>query len=133
MARPSGEKTRCSGKWTEAKFTSFVKGNLRRATIKWSPIGECLSNARTRRGFYRCNACKEEVPATIKEGRKRVKNAIVDHIEPIVPVTGWVSWDDCIEKMFCELDNLQCLCRKCHDEKSNEEKKLRAMHRKNNT
>ena len=125
MARPSGEKTRCSGKWTEAKFKSFIKNNLRRATMKWSPISECLSEARTRRGFYECACCKEEVPATTKEGGKRVKNIHVDHIEPIVPVTGWVSWDSCIDRMFCELDNLQALCKACHLEKCNQEKEER--------
>ena len=132
--RPSGNKTRCSGAWTEARYRSFIKGNLRRTTMKWGPIGECLKNARIRRGWYLCNICKEEIPAsivtevTLKNGRsqkKRVKNAIVDHINPIVdPAVGWVSWDNCIERMFCELSNLQCVCKACHDAKSLEEKEI---------
>lgn len=125
MARPSGPKTRCSGKWTEAKFRSFIKNNLRRTTMKWSPIGECLKEARTRRGFYKCAGCEEEVPASIKQGSKRVKNIHVDHIEPIVPVSGWVSWDSCIDRMFCELDNLQALCYECHQIKCNQEREER--------
>lgn len=116
--RPSGEKTRCGGRWTEAKFNSFVKSALRGASRKWAPIQEVLKNARTRRGFYRCAACGEEVTASKTIGRKRVKNILADHIKPIVPVEGWVSWNDCVESMFCELDNLQAVCSDCHDKKS---------------
>lgn len=128
--RIGGEKTRCSGAWTEAKYRSFIKGNLRRTTMKWAPIGQCLSAARTRRGFYECAGCKEEVPNTVKEGRVRKKNVHVDHIESIIdPAVGWVSWDSTIERMFCELDNLQVLCTKCHDVKSNEEKAVAKLRR----
>lgn len=129
MARPSGDKTRCGGRWTEAKWKSFIKNQLRSATRKWAPISDCLSAARVKRGFYECADCKEHVPNTIKEGGKRVKNIFVDHIEPIVPVTGWISWDSCIERMFCELDNLQLLCKACHDRKSKEEAGERKAHR----
>lgn len=63
-----------------------------------------------------CNGCKEEVPKSVidEEKRKRVNNLHVDHIEPVVPVTGWVSWDSCINNMFCEISNLQVLCGACH-------------------
>ena len=125
MARTGGPKTRCSGRWTEAKFRSFIKNNLRRATMKWAPISEALSAARTRRGWYRCAGCEEEVPASQKVGRDRKKNVHVDHIDPIVdPEVGWTTWDDCIERMFCVLDNLQVLCTACHNEKCNEEKEV---------
>ena len=123
--RPSGEKTRCSGKWTEAKFNSFIKNNLRRASMKWAPITECLRNATTKRGFKLCAGCGEEVPVTIKnpDGRGRIKNVHVDHINPIInPETGFTTWDDCIDNMFSELDNLQVLCKKCHDIKTQTEK-----------
>lgn len=126
MARPSGPKTRCDGKWTEATFTSFIKNNLRRATIKWAPIQNALKEARTRRGFYMCAGCKQEVTASTRnDDGKRVKNAIVDHIQPIIdPAVGFTTWDDCIDRMFCEKENLQVLCRDCHDIKTNEEKSV---------
>lgn len=123
--RTGGPKTRCSGTWTEAKYRSFIKGNLRRSTMKWSPIQECKKLARTRRGFYKCAGCEEEVPASLKvEGsRRRSNNIHVDHIKPIIdPAVGWTTWDDCIENMFCELDNLQVLCTACHKVVTDEEK-----------
>lgn len=128
--RPSGAKTRNTGRWTEARFKSFIKGGLRSMTRKWGPINDALTKARVERGKYLCNGCKAAVPATINEGRKRVKNVHVDHINPVVdPVVGWVDWDTCIERMFCELDNLQVLCKSCHDKKCIEEKDLRKQMR----
>jgi len=138
LARPSGEKTRCSGQWTEARYKSFIKSTLRQATRKWAPINECLKNARVARGIYKCNGCGAEVPKTVQdpETRKRVNNVHVDHIEPVVPVTGWVNWDSCIERMFCEIDNLQVLCGTCHkkvtDEENAQRKYYRDLEKKNN-
>lgn len=122
--RIGGVRDRNSGRWTSAMFTSFIKGNLRRVTSKWGPISDTLKEARTRRGFYLCNGCKEEVPASIRDDNgKRIKNAIVDHIDPIIdPDVGWVSWDETINRMFCEKDNLQILCHACHKIKSDDEK-----------
>jgi len=119
--RPAGAKTRCGGVWTEARYRTFIKNTLRQATRKWGPVQQCLKDARVRRGFYLCTCCGEEVPASILVGRKRIKNILIDHIKPVVPVEGWVSWDDCIENMFSEIDNLQALCHECHSKKSTSE------------
>jgi len=131
MPRPSGEKTRCSGQWTEARYKSFVKSLLRQGTRKWGPIQEVTKAARVARGEYLCAGCKEVVTKTTldPETRKRVNNVHVDHIEPVVPVTGWESWDSCIENMFCEKDNLQVLCSKCHKEVTAAENAQRKYYR----
>lgn len=131
--RPSGEKTRCGGLWTEARFRSFVKGNLRSATRKWQPIQQCKKNAHVGRGVYLCQGCNQEVAPTIYDEtkRKRITNIFVDHIKPIVdPETGFTTWDEVIEGMFCEIDNLQLLCKACHDVKCEEEKAVANQRRK---
>lgn len=56
---------------------------------------------------------------------------VVDHIAPVIPVTGWVSWDSYLERMFPDVSGIQAICTTCHDEKSAEENKLRKEHRKN--
>lgn len=124
MARKGGPKTRNAGRWTEAQFVSFVKGNLRRVTQKWGPISDCLKQARVRRGFYICNQCNEEVPASVRdENGRRVKGIHVDHIIPVIdPEIGWVSWDDTINRLFSEPENLQVLCHSCHKIKTDDEK-----------
>lgn len=124
MARPSGPLTKCDGTWSQAKFNSFIKNNLRSATRKWQPIQKCKKRAHVARGLYRCDCCGLEVPPTIydEDKRKRVKNIFVDHIEPIIdPAVGFTTWDECIERMFCDSTNLQLLCKACHTVKSQEE------------
>lgn len=124
MARPSGKLCKNDDTWTLAKFNSFIKNNLRSATRKWAPIQKCRKRAHVGRGEYRCEGCHEVVPPTIydEDKRKRVPNVFVDHIIPIVdPEIGFTTWDDVINRMFCDSDNLQLLCRKCHKEKSENE------------
>lgn len=130
----AGEKTRCGGRWTEAAFRSFIKGNLRRATQKWAPIHECVKAAKVGRNEYQCAGCGEIVPSTIKnaETGKREKNIHVDHIKPVIdPALGFTTWDDCIENLFSELDNLQLLCSACHKIKTDQEKQIAKERRAN--
>jgi len=128
MAR--GEKTRCGNRWTEARYTSFIKSALRGASRKWQPLNECLRRARVRRGWYKCEGCNKEIPSSITIDGKRHKNAVVDHVEPIVPTTGFESWDSFIERLFCEVDKLQLLCRECHNTKTKAETAERAAARR---
>lgn len=129
--KPKVPKTRCSGQWSEAEFITFIKSQLRGATWKWKPTSDVLKAARQIKGWYLCNGCKEIVPATIKVGTKRVKNVFVDHIKPIIdPLLGFTNWTDFINNLFCESENLQVLCKKCHDIKTGEERKLATARRK---
>lgn len=130
MGRPSGPKIRCNNLWTEARFNSFIRSLLRSGSRKWAPISETMKQARVERGLYLCNICKQCVPPTVKDGRRRVTNVFVDHIKPITsPETGHVSWDEVINNMFCEMDNLQLVCKDCHDIKTKKEKEIAAKFR----
>lgn len=138
IARPQGPLTRCGGRQTEAAWVNFVKNQLRSATRKWAPIQDCKKNAKVGYGEYKCECCGEVVPPTIfdDDKGKRVTNIFVDHIKPVVdPTKGFTTWDDFINGLFCEADNLQLLCGKCHKEKSQEEiniAKIRRAKEKNN-
>lgn len=124
MGRVSGPLTKNDGRWSAAKFNSFIKNNLRSATRKWQPIQECKKRANVGRGQYQCDCCKKIVPPTYfdEDRRKRMKGIFVDHIEPIIdPAVGFTTWDECIERMFCNSSNLQLLCKECHTIKSREE------------
>ncbi len=115
--------------WTQAKFNSFIKNALRSATMKWPPKYEVKKKARTKRGWYLCNGCKEEIPASIqaeaKKGKKRKSNTYIDHIEPIIdPYIGFVDWNTVIERMFVGEEGLQLLCKMCHDIKTKKERSI---------
>ena len=42
------------------------------------------------------------------------KDVQVNHKTPVVPLTGFDSWDALIERLFCEEDGLEVLCIPCH-------------------
>jgi hypothetical protein len=112
-------KTRCSGTMTEAQFNSFIRGTLRSASRRWKPIGDALKAAWVSRGIYHCAGCDKDVPLSIKVNGKRVKNVSVDHISPVVdPTSGFIDWNMFICRLYCETDNLQVLCKDCHDKKT---------------
>ena len=128
-------KTRNGGQWTESRYRSFIISALRKATSRWGPKCEALRKARIERGVYVCASCGNRMGATTwtkyksgaKKGQpKKVKDAIVDHITPVVdPHVGFTTWDEYIERMFCEIDNFQVICHACHEEKCAEERRIR--------
>ena len=70
---------------------------------------------------YACAECKAYFPA---------KDVQVDHINPIVPTGGFTTWDDLIENLFCEADQMQCLCKPCHKIKTKQENTTRKINAK---
>lgn len=104
---------------TDRKLYNQIMKALRNVSYKSPTRYKVLQKAFAFRGaspltkrmnsWYFCNDC----------GESFMKNQInVDHINPIVPVTGFVSWDDTIDRMFCDESGLQVLCKGCHTKKS---------------
>lgn len=72
---------------------------------------------------FRCHQCGKPF------SRKEVQ---VDHIEPVIPIGMSIddlTWDTIISRLFCSPENLQVLCKPCHQKKTNEERKLRKLKR----
>lgn len=114
-------RTRNAGTMTESAFWSFIRSALRQKSRWWKPITQCKLKARRpykgpnkRQKFeYQCNNCKEWFPD------KRVN---VDHITPAGTLRSAADLPGFVERLFCEIDGLQVLCSKCHDEKTKQEK-----------
>lgn len=127
------EKTKCGGRWTEARYNSFITSALRSAHARWGPKTDAKKRAWVSRGVYKCEMCGEEGPATLPplEGKKRRRqNAAVDHTLPVVdPAIGKTTWDEYIDRMFVEADAYQVLCYACHTTKTNEERQIATQRR----
>lgn len=118
------DKKRNGGEWTDARFRSFVTSALRAASRRWPPKFKALKEAFIGRKtnkktgklamHYKCAKCKKHFVAT---------DVQVDHVLPVVdPKVGFVGWDSFIDRIFCEIENLQVLCKPCHKVKTEEEK-----------
>lgn len=110
--------------WTDARLKAFIVGALRHGFRRYPAKFIALKNASTgirvnkatgrKAAHYRCASCKKLFPRT---------GVQVDHRVPVVGKQGFVDWNTYIERMFCDVDNLQVLCKKCHKAKTQNERK----------
>ena len=78
----------------------------------WPNRKKAMAAARIERGRYKCATCENIF------GPKEIS---LDHVAPVVPVTGWDDWDGFLYRLFCEEQGFQVLCKTCHDNKTKEE------------
>ncbi len=71
---------------------------LRRLSYMWPPRNEAKKLARVARGQYECNKCKKVF------GPKEV---VLDHINPVVPLTGFENLGSFVESLFCKVEGLK--------------------------
>lgn len=114
-------KPRNAGTLTEAAFWQSIRSQLRKVSRWWKPIQLCKQNARrpnqsnNRRlkWEFQCNNCKQWFPdALIK----------VDHLQECGSLNCANDAGGFIERLFCEVDGLQCLCSECHGIKTKDYK-----------
>ncbi len=62
---------------------------------------------------YRCKMCANKFKSTEVQ---------VDHIIPVIdPTAGFENWNKYMSRLFCDIENLQVLCKPCHVIKTNRE------------
>lgn len=114
-------KTRNAGTMSESAFWGFIRSALRQKSRWWKPIAQCKAKAKRaykgplkRQKFeYHCNDCKGWFPDKLVN---------VDHIFPAGTLKCADDLPAFVERLFCEEDNLQVLCSKCHNIKTQKEK-----------
>lgn len=98
-------------------FRPWLINKLRRLSYQWPARKEAIKKARIERGKYKCATC---------EGIFGPKEIQADHIEPVIdPHTGFVDWNTYIDRLFCDTDLYQILCKGCHTIKSSFENYIR--------
>jgi len=115
---------------------SAVRSSIRRVFSRSPHVIDTLKKARRERPWHRqdgtvakrprveyiCSNCNEWFMG---------KDVQVDHTIPVIdPVKGFETWDTFVDRVFCAIENLTVLCKPCHKIKTDEEKAIRAIHRK---
>lgn len=113
--------------------TSAIVSSLKRTFSRSPVVQEVLKEHRQEHPQYNKDGSLAKKPAVrypcveckdIHMG----KNIQVDHIEPVIPLNipaKHISLDIIIDRLFCDKNNLQILCKDCHKVKSKEENKIR--------
>lgn len=106
----------------QKELKRFLIPKLRSASYRWAERSKAIKNARVSRGLYRCAACG----CDMKNGE-----FIVDHLEPVVPLSGWdgKDWTTYITRMFCAAENFQIICKVCSTIKTDFEVQMRKLNR----
>jgi hypothetical protein len=102
----------------------FSRSELRREVLESVRVVSHVDPAHPRvKHWSRCPLCKKVRPRYL---------FAVDHISPIVPVTttlkkllSRISINELLDIVFCDRSNLQPICKTCHNEKTNNERRQR--------
>ena len=115
-------RTRAGKRWTESRYFGFLRSGLRKMSMRYPVKQDALVLARRdkpkgaagkHRYEYQCAACNNWFKGT---------EVSVDHIEPAGSLKSFDDLPGFVERLFCEVDNLQVLCHDCHQDKTNEER-----------
>lgn len=109
----------------EPKIKAFIIATLRKASYRWIPRNKALQNAKIGRNQYKCAHCPEDKIYTRKEVQ-------LDHINPVVPLEGFDSWDGFIDRLFCPESGFRVLCESCHKIVTDADREVRKVYRKLN-
>lgn len=117
VKNPRVPRTRAGNSWTEAQYWGFLRGIFRagfkRYPVKYQVKAANKSKGKTGRGYtYLCDSCG---------GWFKSSEVEVDHIIPAGQLKSYSDIPAFVERMFCEPDGLQLLCKDCHRIKTNRE------------
>lgn len=124
IKKPRLARTRNAGTMTESMFWSMIRSALRQKSRWWKPVSQCKQESKRaykgknkrQKWEYQCNKCKNWFKSD---------EVNVDHIEPAGSLNCSNDLPAFVDTLFCEVDNLQVLCKTCHDEKTQLERQLK--------
>lgn len=119
---PRGEKSYAGDKWTKSRYFQFIRSALRAAFNRY-PVKFAAKKAAERtvtgqrhRYEYKCAECTQWFKGNEVQ---------VDHIKPAGSLKEYTDIPQFVENLFCEVDNLQLLCKECHKAKTAAERRAR--------
>lgn len=102
----------------------FSRSDLRKSVLDSAKVAHSDPKRPRVKTWYQCKECGHFDNAN---------NVAVDHVIPIVDLKSSLeemSWDELINRIWCEEKNLQVLCDSCHNIKTKAENKLRRQYKK---
>lgn len=113
-------RTRAGGAFTESQYWSFIRAGLRSKSVRYPVKFQVLQDARRtvtgkrHRYEYQCAECTKWF---------KQQDVQVDHITPCGSLRSYGDLPLFVERLFCEPEDMQVLCKGCHQQKTNEERK----------
>lgn len=118
----------------DSKFKNKIISALRKLSYTWQPRLNVRKRAKRAPATYECELCKywcyegkseknfEKLKEEFPDKKIKMEALRDDHIEPVRDVKdGFVDWNTFIERMYCEEENFQTICKSCHAVKTKKE------------
>lgn len=102
----------------------FSRSDLRKQAVEENRVNYSDPNRPRVKKWSVCHQCDKFIPTYLIE---------IDHRVPIIPVDKSLedmSWDDLVDRIWCDSDNLNTLCKDCHKVKTKAENKERRAYKK---
>ena len=107
--------------WTLARFWSFIRSALRQAHVKWPPAQAVMRKGRREKQLpgrhkweHQCERCKQWVP------QKEIEK---DHRIAVGSLKDYNDLPGFVERLFVSEEGYRKICRPCHKEHTQEERK----------
>lgn len=122
------------------KIRNMIKGYARRLSSSWPPKENVKDAAKVAPALHKCSKCGslnyegdsqknfDKYVAQFPDAVVNFDGIEIDHIVPVIEVTGWTNWNDYFDSLFCPEENLRALCNKCHSAKTLNETSHRTSH-----
>lgn len=98
----------------------FSRSELRRKALDKAIVKDYHDPSRKRvTRWGKCAICNKLEPAYLLE---------VDHLVPVVPIDSsleQMNWDELVDRLWCDENQLQTCCKSCHKQKTSLETKER--------
>ena len=113
--------------WTKAQVQAFAVSSLRAGFRRFPPKWEVIAEGKMGKKVNKYTGRMAEHYLCVSCGGLFIARDVqVDHIDPVVdPVVGFESLDTFSERLHCPKPNMQLLCKPCHKDKTNRERKER--------
>lgn len=114
---------------SSAKERGLLKGAIRRVFSRSELRRKVLTNSIIE-GYYDADRPRVTKWSKCEECGKLEATYLmqVDHISPVIPISSSLeemTWDELIDRQWCDASNLSVLCKPCHKIKTKEENKER--------
>ena len=111
------------------KLKRDIQNQLRQLHNRWAPKREARELAKVKvevglykngkpkyKNKYRCASCEQLF---------NKEETQMDHIESVINLTGFYDWNTYIDRMFVDVNLYQCLCKSCHNIKTQKDNTTR--------
>lgn len=123
MKKPSNPKERNLIK--AALRRVFSRSELRLKALNSTRVPDFIDPERPRVTKWSvCSICRKFEPTYKMQ---------IDHVDPLLPLGKSLedfSWDEIVDRLWCDASNLQPVCQTCHKQKSKIENKERRLLKK---